>query len=182
MKIRWNMSTMKRALSWCLLQLLVLALHERWQFFQEDASFSTSARHILKQRLSSRPIIGILSQARVTQSLTFLCWDSYNAYEKFDLVQELGKKGLAANFGASFSSHIPAQYVKFLEAAGARVVPIMIDREPGGNIRLIGPWQLVVITKLDFCRVLRKDVQFNKRTVTPRWREGIHLIYLRLTS
>ena len=48
------------------------------------------------------------------------------------LIQELGFKGLAANFGASFSSHIPAQYVKFLEAAGARVVPIMIDREPGG--------------------------------------------------
>ena len=49
------------------------------------------------------------------------------------LIQELGFKGLAANFGASFSSHIPAQYVKFLEAAGARVVPIMIDREPGGK-------------------------------------------------
>ena len=48
------------------------------------------------------------------------------------LIQELGIKGLAAHFGASFSSHIPAQYVKFLEAAGARVVPIMIDRAPGG--------------------------------------------------
>ena len=54
-----------------------------------------------------------------------------------DELQELGNKGLADNFGASFSSHIPAQYVKYLEAAGARVVPIMINREPGVDLRQI---------------------------------------------
>ena len=51
------MSTMKRALSWCLLQLLVLVLNERWLFFQERSA-CTSARHTLKQRLGSRPIRG----------------------------------------------------------------------------------------------------------------------------
>ena len=75
------MSTMKRALPWCLLQLLVLVLHERWRFFQEEISFNTSARHALKQRLSSRPIIGILSQARV-HNASYL---SYYAIETFDL-------------------------------------------------------------------------------------------------
>ena len=40
---------------------------------------------------------------------------------------------LAANLGevAANASYIGASYVKFIEAAGARVAPVMIDREPG---------------------------------------------------
>ena len=32
---------------------------------------------------------------------------------------------------AANASYIGASYVKFIEAAGARVAPIMINREPG---------------------------------------------------
>ena len=89
-----------------------------------------------------------------------------------DKLQELGKKGLADNFGGSFSSHIPAQYVKFLEAAGARVVPIMINREPGVDIRQIpNNTYSIIIGKFYFFRILSQDVQFHQWAGTTGWRE-----------
>ena len=64
--------------------------------------------------------------------------------------QELSE-GQAAIIGPSYSSHIPAQYVKYLEAAGARVVPIMINREPGVDpLWIINSCKLVDMAKFHF--------------------------------
>ena len=72
-------------------------------FFRDDIYDNGQGRELKElQELNERPIIGILSQ------------------ELSDTLEEW--------YGDNYTSYIGAAYIKYVEAAGARVVPVLINQ------------------------------------------------------
>lgn len=65
--------------------------------------FTQSTEKIIQQPLNNRPIIGILSQ-------------------------ELSRSLIEAFPNGTYNSYISASYVKYIESAGAQVVPVLINQ------------------------------------------------------
>ena len=157
------------------LSIFVLTMFGKsWEFLRGRSHSSNYSGQLRNKIITQRPIIGILSQVKM-HTLTY--YEIYHLDTESNIIylqienlcfaltfQELkGNTGVngqqtanrAVNYGSKYKSHIPACYVKFIEAAGGRVVPIFINRESGDFAS-----QQIIILKKYF------EIQFLQNIIT----------------